>query len=176
MPFTQDSDEAILRVYQTMATDDWTDEHTDRLFKEYPTFPSKDKKRIRQRFKQLAGWFADYTNRVCMVKDCAAEASDQGRCQAHSAADVAGKTTTKIRKVCSVLGCSTFTVGRGLCAKHGGRKTCSVDGCSFNATARGVCRLHDKSTQTSLALEDFIKNVYLGDMPDLAAQFQDWTI
>ena len=46
------------------------------------------------------------------------------------------------KKACSVEGCSTRSLLQGLCYKHGGWKVCSVEGCSTHAVVQGLCYKH----------------------------------
>ena len=43
----------------------------------------------------------------------------------------------KLQKVCSIEGCASFSVKRGVCNKHGGADKCASPGCGTNSKARG---------------------------------------
>lgn len=50
----------------------------------------------------------------------------------------------KLQKVCSMDGCTSFSVKRGVCNKHGGADKCASPTCETNAKARGLCFLHNR--------------------------------
>jgi hypothetical protein len=52
----------------------------------------------------------------------------------------------RIRKPCSVEGCSTLAAVRGLCKKHGGYTRCREEGCEKQAQSGGLC-IKDDLTQ-----------------------------
>ena len=60
------------------------------------------------------------------------------------------------RKPCSVEGCGTLAVSRGLCVKHGGdtaRKPCLVEGCGTLARNRGLCKKHGEGSKRPCLVE-----------------------
>ena len=48
----------------------------------------------------------------------------------------------RIRKPCSVEGCSTLAQKRGLCSKHGGYTRCREEGCEKATQSGGLCIAH----------------------------------
>ena len=63
----------------------------------------------------------------------------------------------RIRKPCSVEGCSTLAHRRGLCSKHGGYTRCREEGCEKVAVSGGLCIAHGgggSSRKRSRALSD----------------------
>ena len=69
-----------------------------------------------------------------MESDCDSGGSDR---------EVLSRSAPKrIKKPCSVEGCSTYANKRGLCSKHGGYTGCREEGCSKVARAGGLCTAH----------------------------------
>jgi hypothetical protein len=62
---------------------------------------------------------------------------------------LSGSAPKRIKKPCSVEGCSTYANKRGLCGKHGGRTKCREDGCSKHAQSGGLCMAHGGQRRSS---------------------------
>ena len=93
--------------------------------------------------------------RVLEVSEAAdSEAGDQPEeCEMESDSDsgssdmevLSRSAPKRIKKPCSVEGCSTMAHVRGLCSKHGGYTGCLEDGSSKHAVSGGLCAAHMKS-------------------------------
>jgi hypothetical protein len=59
----------------------------------------------------------------------------------------------RIRKPCSVEGCSTLSQQRGLCGKHGGRAGCREEGCTKAAVSGGLCFAHGGDNSKPCSVE-----------------------
>jgi len=59
-----------------------------------------------------------------------------------SSVSTSSTKSRRIRKSCSIDGCTTAANKGGLCTRHGGVDKCRHDGCSKNAVKKGLCVAH----------------------------------
>jgi hypothetical protein len=59
-----------------------------------------------------------------------------------SSVSTSSTKSRRIRKSCSIDGCTTAANKGGLCTRHGGVDKCKHDGCFKNAVKKGLCVAH----------------------------------
>jgi hypothetical protein len=92
--------------------------------------------------------FASSSGEMCTGAEEHGGSGDGAQTQTDAGAGAGGAGAKKkkiqqpVKNKCSVEGCATNVVGRGLCFKHGGKGTCIAPGCTTNAHGRGLCWKH----------------------------------